>query len=87
LRIDAGDTVMTKEEILNAFATLSADDQKTVRTKIMESGEGSCCCGEEMQKHMESMMKVMQSSENPMEHCSQMMQMCQKMMQQKMQPS
>lgn len=73
---------MTKDEILKAFEQLSAEDQQAVRTEISErAAAGSCCGGEEMQKHMKSMMKMMDSSENPMDHCKQMMKMCEKMMQ------
>jgi len=69
-----------KQDVLNAFEQLSAEDQRAVRAVLAERAASGCCSGDEMQQHMAAMMKMMKSSEKPMECCQQMMAMCKEMM-------
>ena len=71
---------MHKEEVLKAFESLSAEDQRAIRVELVERGAASCCSADEMQEHMAAMMKMIQASEKPMDSCQQMKGMCEQMM-------
>ncbi len=71
---------MNKDDVLKAFAELSAEDQQAVRAEIAQRGAAGCCSADEMQQHIMAMVKMMESSEKPMECCQQMMGMCEQMM-------
>jgi hypothetical protein len=76
---------MNKEELLKAFAGMSAEDQQAIRAQLKKSetqGKETPCCPGPIKEHMMEMMKAMieKGQENPMKMCQQMMQMCQEKM-------
>lgn len=67
---------MKTEDFLKAFAEMSADDQRAVRSGILGRESEESCCSGPMKDHLTGMMKKMEASEDPMAMCREMMQMC-----------
>lgn len=71
---------MNKDDILKAFAELSPEDQKAVRTELTREEEveeaGSPFGSGGMKEHMKEMMEKMKEGGDPMAICKEMMKKC-----------